>query len=217
MTAVLQCYSDITIDLTQSYWGDCYFPVQTCDQGCSYGAGPNYRGLVSKTLEVKFTSNDGRFADDEGVWIPIVGTQVSGVITWDSGGRGHQNNFMSMDYKCGYAGSCSLNVVAVPEVKRIYYSGTRVTLIGGTLSYRRVSGTDQTNQLGCTNTTSPCSTGFGSAVRGCYWSGSTGLLCADYTNSTSVSGFCCPTSKTVGLIISDYFTGKWGYSIREAC
>ncbi|APW63547.1 carboxypeptidase-like regulatory domain-containing protein [Paludisphaera borealis] len=219
VTLTLQCYSDIEIDLTQSYWGDCYFGVQSCDGGCSYGAGPNRRGLVSKKMEVKFTSNDGRFADDEGQWITLTGSvSGGGIYTWSSGPRGHQNNYMSMDWKCGYAGSCWLNTPAAPEAKRIYYSGTEITLTGSSITYRRVSGTDQTNQFGCTNTTPPCSTGAGSGVRGCYWSDQTGLLCSDYTNTASVSPFgCCPTNVTVGVILTDYFTGKWGYSIRETC
>lgn len=94
--ALIDCGGTYSIDLVQSYWGDCYYPAAGCDRGCDKGVGPSYRGLISKKMQVRLSSNSGLFAGDEGVWIDLTG----GPISWTSGTRGPQGNFLGVQDVC---------------------------------------------------------------------------------------------------------------------
>ena len=242
-TLIINCGHDYTLDLVQSYWGDCYYGFNSCDKGCDKGVGPSYRGLVSKTMQVRFASSSNMFASDEGVWITLPGTLILSLagtptgVSWDSGIRGSQGNYQSADYFCGYAlYGCYLNNPSPYEKMRIAYQATQIQLFSNQLSYRRISGTDSNDR--CPNVVSPCNTAGGNGC-GCYWSSDTGLLCRDcVTIANPLSGVgCSPTDVVAGQWVSsvngytysfcvaagDYPTfsaGKnilWTCDIREVC
>jgi hypothetical protein len=204
----INCGHDYTLDLVQSYFGDCYYGFNSCDKGCDKGVGPYQRGLISKTMEVRFSSIDNRFAADEGSWISLPGSLIyntAGVptgVSWDSGARGAQNHFQSADFNCGYAlYGCYLNNPAPYERMRISYVGTNIQLFSNLIIYRRISGTD--NNARCSNTTPPfCNTLNGNSC-GCFWDSDTGLLCRDCVTSANLSGVgCSPTDIVCGEWLS---------------
>ncbi len=143
-TVTVACGGSYSIDLTQVDLSSCYFntgnpsclgslTLYSCNGGSSYGKGPNYRGVIPKKLQAKFTSNDPSisFGTDGGVWIDLTGSPILnsfGTVTgytWDSGCRGPHGN------ACGGAGYGSTRVVF--NQSSLYYAG-------GNFSYTRYGG-----------------------------------------------------------------------------
>ena len=138
-TVTINCGHDYTLDLVQSYWGDCYYPAVGCDKGCDKGVGPSYRGLISKMLQVRLSSNSGLFADDEGVWIDLTG----GPISWTSGTRGPQGNFLGVKDVCDQysLSGAFLNELPTPTPGHssvaAYFASTLVTVSISGMIYSR--------------------------------------------------------------------------------
>lgn len=237
----ITCGNDYTLDLVQSYWGDCYFGFNACDKGCDKGVGPADRGLISKNMEVRFSSSSNMFAGDEGSWISLPGSLILSTagtpsgVSWDSGARGGQGNYQSAGDYCGYSMTgCFLNNPAPYEKMRIYYVGTHIQLTSSQITYRRVSGTNGNDQ--CPNVVAPCNTQGGSGC-GCFWSSETGLLCRDCVTIATLSGIgCAPVDVICGQFQSfngytysfcvnagdfpTFSAGKdilWTGEIRESC
>jgi hypothetical protein len=200
VTVTLNCGDNVDIDLTEYDLDPCYFDYSDyhCDLGCeTWGKGPNYRGAVSKQMQITFNTAAGRctlFADDEGVPIILTGSQTFDMFgnpdgwLWDSGCRGGQGNYQSLN--AGYCDdyvSSNLNCPVPYEIERVGYSSTRVTMTGSTLTYARYS------LPGCVPITGYCYNQCGYVGPGYACDGeiqtvgpNTGYLCSDcYTGVAS--------------------------------
>lgn len=135
----MECNGDVAVDATLFDYPATHYTVEdgACakDYGCEYGGGPDYRGLVSKKMEVQWTSLDGSnyFADDEGQWITLDGSlDPTFGASWDSGCLGPKGNFMSV----GGSG-VKLNVVSAPETQHTPFGSTRTGMTCTTINYVR--------------------------------------------------------------------------------
>lgn len=226
-----ECMGHTTADAPMYYFEPCYVDgllvtgSGRCagDLGCDYGMGPNYRGVLSKAMEVQFTSLDGsnRFAGDEGQWIDLSHSYVYDPTfptvpiadVWSSGCRGANGNYVS------FGGSgCLLNQTTPYQTRITNYGSTKVDMSCGSITYSRFGEAD------CTTVT-PC-VGGGSSNCGCGLNAG-GTLCSSCQTSavgvgspngvTGVSRLQAPCDFTMGILVPPSIVPNWQVRIREKC
>jgi hypothetical protein len=230
-TVTVGCNETAIVDATMYDFRPCYVDGYDVpgsgrcagDLGCSYGKGPNFRGVLSRVMEVQFTSLDGlnRFADDEGEWIELNHYYVYHALfptvpiadVWTSGCRGPKGNYVSN----GPSG-CLLNRTTPYQTSIRDYGSTNVNLECGSVAYNRFGEGDCTTNSECAGggvaVGCGCSlTVDGKLCRGCQTSANLGFPDA----VTGVSELQAPCDTTLTTYDTFGITPIWQVRIREKC
>ena len=209
------CGADTSVDVPQFKFSDCYFHASigvygVCpDVGCATSFGPDNRDLMPHSIQVRLTtvshpcglvsgiSRSGPlFADDDGQWITLTGSEPGGSTPYlyDSGCRGGNGNFLTLG-----GVNCSN-----PYTPSYPFQSTRVILVVTStysyLAYTRYPGS------GCAD---PALCLPGEPGGNCFLSlDSEGNLCSTCATTAEVPAPCMPldTDVTINSGISDVFT-----------